>query len=252
MGIPHGTPSGYSWHKCRCDECVGAKRAKDREYYERNREARKAKAQEWAAANREKRIAQQRQYREANAEQIKARKRRYNQEHADENRARAAAWQQANPERASELKAQYRERHRAEIRARSLARYYQLMAENPEKVRAWRRNWAKTKKGILANRAARSARRGAAYTAEALEWIAKLEDPLCIYCGRFATEIDHLVPITRGGTGELSNLATACRRCNARKNDMTYEEFLKIGVGGGRDSCPLPPSRLEGDSDGET
>lgn len=227
MDIPHGTPSGYSFHKCRCDVCVEAKRATDREYYARNREARKAKVRQYAEANRERRLEQQREYREANAERIKANKREYHKAHAEEVRARVKAWQRANPEQRKAQRARYREKYRAEIRAKSLARYYQLMAENPEKVRAWRRSWAKTKNGILANRAARTARRGAAHTPEALEWIASLEDPICHYCGKAATEIDHLVPISRGGTGELSNLATACRRCNARKNDMTYEEFLR-------------------------
>jgi 5-methylcytosine-specific restriction endonuclease McrA len=102
------------------------------------------------------------------------------------------------------------------------------MADDPESIRAYRRDWTKTKKGILANRAARTARRGSPYTPDAKEWIASLKDPACIYCGRFATEIDHLIPISRGGTGELSNLAPACRNCNSRKNDMTYSEFLSL------------------------
>lgn len=40
---PHGTASGYNWHKCRCDVCKAFKRASDRSYYERNREQIKAR-----------------------------------------------------------------------------------------------------------------------------------------------------------------------------------------------------------------
>ena len=35
-------------------------------------------------------------------------------------------------------------------------------------------------------------------------------------------EIDHLVPIARGGTGEEANLWLACRMCNGFKGDRTY------------------------------
>lgn len=230
MDIPHGTSSGYSWHKCRCEVCVAAKKERDREYYERNKEARKAKARQYYADNQETAKAGQRRYREANKDQLKAKEREYYQQHAEEAKARVAAWRKANPERDRELRARHRDKYRTERRAAALARYHKLMADDPERVRAQRRAWAKTKKGVLAYQAARNKRRGAAYTPEALEWIASLNDPLCIYCGRFATEIDHLVPISRGGTGELSNLAPACRRCNARKNNYTYEEFIKLLV----------------------
>lgn len=42
--------------------------------------------------------------------------------------------------------------------------------------------------------------------------------PYCAACG--ATEdltVDHIVPLARGGRGELSNLQTLCRMCNGSK-----------------------------------
>jgi hypothetical protein len=51
---------------------------------------------------------------------------------------------------------------------------------------------------------------------------------ICLYCGqRFpARELtrDHVVPASRGGRDVYSNLATACRACNSRKDDRTPEE----------------------------
>lgn len=226
MEIPHGTPSAYSWHKCRCDICVEAKRDRDRAYYERNRERVKARSKAWYEANPERAREARRQYAEANRDRIREQKRAYTAEHAEENRARVKAWKAANPERAAELARRYRERNRDIIRVRHLADYYRQMAENPEKVRAKRRAWAKTQKGVLANRAARHKRRGAPYTDEAKKWIASLVDPVCFYCGRIGTEIDHMTPISRGGTGERANLVPCCRRCNSRKGNQTAEEFL--------------------------
>jgi len=76
-GIPHGTLSGYSYHRCRCDECRAVKTAKVRANFERNREKVKAKSRDWAAANAERRRQTNKAYRAANAEVIAARKREY-------------------------------------------------------------------------------------------------------------------------------------------------------------------------------
>src|SRR5690606_25627049 len=41
----------------------------------------------------------------------------------------------------------------------------------------------------------------------------------CVYCGakNAPLECDHVVPLSRGGTNERRNLATACRPCNRSK-----------------------------------
>lgn len=54
-------------------------------------------------------------------------------------------------------------------------------------------------------------------------------------------ELDHKIPVTRGGTSEPDNLAYACKRCNDRKMIMTEDEYrtyphnaisqLALGVG---------------------
>lgn len=45
--IRHGSNSAYSYHKCRCEVCVEAKKAKDRAYYEKNAEKVKARAKQY-------------------------------------------------------------------------------------------------------------------------------------------------------------------------------------------------------------
>lgn len=69
----------------------------------------------------------------------------------------------------------------------------------------------------------------------------------CVFCGTESNEekessrkaimsVDHLKPITRGGSAAVENLACACRACNSEKNDRTPEEwgllptFLQDGV----------------------
>jgi 5-methylcytosine-specific restriction endonuclease McrA len=37
---------------------------------------------------------------------------------------------------------------------------------------------------------------------------------VCWRCGRYATTVDHAVPVVLGGTHHLSNLRPACAHCN--------------------------------------
>ena len=49
----------------------------------------------------------------------------------------------------------------------------------------------------------------------------------CQYCGSHEyLEIDHIIPLTKGGTNEDNNLITACHRCNHLKSDLDLEVFI--------------------------
>ena len=55
----------------------------------------------------------------------------------------------------------------------------------------------------------------------------------CQYCGRTQAELrpresltrDHLVPLSRGGTNDWSNVVTACSPCNTRKSNRLPSEI---------------------------
>ncbi len=61
--------------------------------------------------------------------------------------------------------------------------------------------------------------------------ILKRDNFTCRYCGRkipeVILEIDHIVPVSKGGTNELNNLITSCRDCNRGKGAdyETDEDF---------------------------
>jgi 5-methylcytosine-specific restriction endonuclease McrA len=51
----------------------------------------------------------------------------------------------------------------------------------------------------------------------------------CLYCAnplRGKYQIDHKVPVSRGGSSWPENLALACGGCNRSKRNRTAEEFL--------------------------
>jgi hypothetical protein len=48
---------------------------------------------------------------------------------------------------------------------------------------------------------------------------------ICQYCGGAAVEVDHIIPRSKGGTNEESNLVACCLLCNRSKGDKTVEEW---------------------------
>lgn len=53
----------------------------------------------------------------------------------------------------------------------------------------------------------------------------------CAICGNPVKykkmTIDHIVPLSKGGTNGMDNLQLACKRCNLMKADFTAEEFVE-------------------------
>lgn len=65
----------------------------------------------------------------------------------------------------------------------------------------------------------------------------------CRYCGSWvAGTVDHLVPISRGGTNARDNLVSACSGCNYGKRDRTEQEWL--AALGHRRFLPATPELL--------
>jgi len=67
----------------------------------------------------------------------------------------------------------------------------------------------------------------------------------CFYCERGFGKtklthctIDHVQPLSRGGTEDWDNLVAACYRCNQLKGNMDYAEFAEFCRG-------LTKSKLE-------
>lgn len=75
----------------------------------------------------------------------------------------------------------------------------------------------------------RARKRGNGGTFTSAEWRDKcaLLGNVCIYCGEAKPlTIDHKVPLSRGGTNDITNIVPACRDCNLTKRAMTAYEFI--------------------------
>lgn len=69
------------------------------------------------------------------------------------------------------------------------------------------------------------------------EQVLKRDNYTCLYCGEQGTQtldpdglpwhLDHLHPVSKGGTNHPSNLVASCRSCNLVKHDATAAEYMK-------------------------
>lgn len=56
---------------------------------------------------------------------------------------------------------------------------------------------------------------------------------VCYYCGKklvpnhFTTTVDHIIPVSLGGTEEPENLVSCCVKCNSEKSSLLPSEWAK-------------------------
>ena len=48
----------------------------------------------------------------------------------------------------------------------------------------------------------------------------------CAYCGGSFEQLDHVIPISKGGTNWPANLRPCCSRCNAKKGQKYWKDWL--------------------------
>ena len=100
----------------------------------------------------------------------------------------------------------------------------------------WQSDWATQNPGKV--RATRARRRARELRAASDQWswkdIEKIyarQAGLCYYCrielnGVF--DVEHKIPLCRGGSDRLENICCSCEPCNQRKSRKTDEEFSSV------------------------
>jgi 5-methylcytosine-specific restriction endonuclease McrA len=58
----------------------------------------------------------------------------------------------------------------------------------------------------------------------------EINDGHCAYCGRefcknVWREIDHIIPVSKGGSNTAENMTVCCQNCNARKQGFSLDEY---------------------------
>lgn len=134
----------------------------------------------------------------------------------------------------SAAKARYRNKHREVLNAKSR----EYVIKYPERRRITTHNYRKSKPEMdmihCHTRRARIKGNGGTYTFRELNEQFERQEGFCYYCGDLlyasfdsAVHVDHMTPLSRGGTNYIENIALSCSRCNMKKGAQTAEEFLQ-------------------------
>lgn len=194
-------------------------RQKNRESYQRHKEARikavratpnrKRIDRESYERHKDKRIEKVLKRVQENPEAIKATQKQWYAEHKEERLAKQKVYAEANPEQVKATTKRYEERPETK------AKHRKWEHEHPEKVKA---------KNRQRNHSKRSAN---GHFTEA-QWQARLNffGRQCVECGtdwdslRSSEQtMDHIIPLSLGGTNWPANLQPMCRSCNSAKSN---------------------------------
>lgn len=61
---------------------------------------------------------------------------------------------------------------------------------------------------------------------DSMDYVQIIANDPCVFCGSDSKEIDHIVPVAKGGDGSWTNLAPICRTCNASKSAKDLLHFM--------------------------
>jgi 5-methylcytosine-specific restriction endonuclease McrA len=141
-------------------------------------------------------------------------------------RAYAREWLKRNPQKARDAVRRWSKAHPDQRRAAKRLYY----ARHREQHRTVMAAYHKAHPEVL--RAKSNAYRARAREADghftSAEWrsLVEIHDGKCAYCLVVAPlEVDHRIPLKRGGTNWIENILPACGQCNRKKGQLTEAEF---------------------------
>lgn len=174
-------------------------------------EEQRAWSRAYYKANREKVLARQK-----SPEACERRRANYRRRYAEqkaERQAKERAQRAATPEKFREKERRKREKNRERIREQARARY----AANP--LPFWKREHAR--RARLKNAPGRCSTEQLTARFAFFGW-------RCAYCGADnGLTVDHVIPLSCGGSNWPANLRPACRSCNPKKGARSWREWLQ-------------------------
>lgn len=166
-----------------------------------------------------------------NREQERERRRQHyaeNRETYIEN-ARRRYWE--NPRAKSEYdKRRYKQKREEILQYQS--DYYQCNKEHVKaRVKRYRQDNPEKEAGRARRRRAKEKGAEGYFTEEHWERLCNLSGGTCLCCGKDEDiTVDHVVPLTRGGTNWINNIQPLCRSCNSSKGNRDFTDYRSGNV----------------------
>jgi 5-methylcytosine-specific restriction endonuclease McrA len=190
-------------------------RENEKRYRAENREKCREWNLAWKAKNRIRLATESMAYYCANRESVRSRQRAKIAANPGANRQRVKEWQKANPIKTRAAARRYRERYPDRVRAKG----ERWRKANPEAVSA-----------IKQRRRARVYGAGGSFTRAQIRDLASNQKLKCATCRtslRSGYHIDHIVPVSKGGSSWIENIQLLCPKCNRRKADKDPFDWAK-------------------------
>lgn len=119
----------------------------------------------------------------------------------------------------------YYQDNREEMIQRSRDYYWANREKSLVSARRWRKKHPGIIRALAQRRRAKIKGNGGSFTAE--EWRALCEkyDNKCLCCGRndVPLTVDHVIPISKGGSNDIKNCQPLCKQCNSKKHTETID-----------------------------
>ena len=150
--------------------------------------------------------------------------------------ARTRKWQKANPEKHLQTQTAYKENNKEKITAQQKDHRLKhpevrenYRKANAEKIAAQVREYqiAHPEKLALSDNKRRARKLNNGVFSMTGKELKRLYAYPCAYCGAPSKHIDHIIPISRGGTHSIGNLVGACAPCNQSKGVRFITEWKK-------------------------
>lgn len=135
------------------------------------------------------------------------------------------AWHQNRPEYNKTYHKMYANKNHDRLEAYKEA--------NRHRFRDWFRNYVRTHREQRAineaNRRTRKELMGGSFTAQQWRELKARYNYTCLCCGRQEPEIrltaDHVIPLSRGGSNDISNIQPLCLSCNSSKGARRITDY---------------------------
>lgn len=170
-------------------------------------------------------LASQSIYQHNNLDKVRENARKRRAKNPEKFNADRARWVKENPDKRKQIVRNYHVNHKEQEKIKDK----KWKKSNPSKVRKFINNWftKNPHKSTEYNQKRRAIKLKVGGVITSKEWKNLLEkyDNTCLCCNRKDVKLtlDHVIPLSRGGSNTIENAQPLCRSCNSSKHDKIID-----------------------------